>query len=66
MGDDQQHNYGGNITRGVTSKTKAATIIPPKRKHVATMMFQRTVKAVASTAKNMKDKSKVTPEDNGS
>ena len=62
MGDNQQHNYGGNISRGTTSKTKAATVIPLQRKHVTTMMFQ----AVASTAKNMKEKSKVTPTDHGS
>ncbi|PWA69401.1 hypothetical protein CTI12_AA298440 [Artemisia annua] len=55
------HNYGRNISRGATSKTKAATVIPPQRKHVTTMIYQ----AVASTAKNMKDKSKVTPTDHG-
>ena len=66
MGDNPQHSYGGNLTGRATSKTNGATVIPPQRKHVTTMMFQRTVKVVASTTKNMKDNSKVTPVDYGS
>ena len=44
-------------------KDKWGDCHPAQRKHVTTMMFQRTVKAVASTAKNMKDKSKITRTD---
>lgn len=66
MGDNEQHNYGGNLTRGATTKTNGATVIPPQKKHVTTMMVQQTIKFVASTAKNMKNKSKINPEDHGS
>ena len=63
MGDNQQQNYGSNMSGGKTSK---ATVMPANRKHVSTMMAEKTAKVIASTAKHIKNKNKINPEDYGS
>lgn len=67
MADNQQQNYGSNMAGGgQSSKYKAATVMPAKKKHVSTMMAERTVKAVASASKSIKNKNKINPGDHGS
>ncbi|CAH1443114.1 unnamed protein product [Lactuca virosa] len=60
MGDNQQQqqNYGSNRSDGKTSK---ATVMPANRKHVSTMMAEKTAKVIASTAKHIKNKNKINP-----
>ncbi|KAJ9542630.1 hypothetical protein OSB04_029136 [Centaurea solstitialis] len=59
MADNRQQ--WGNFTGGQTSKAKEATVIPASRKRVSTMMAERVVKVVQSTAKNIKNKNKINP-----
>ncbi|KAJ9542641.1 hypothetical protein OSB04_029147 [Centaurea solstitialis] len=60
MAENQQQHWG-NLTGGQTLKAKKATVIPPKKKPVSTMMAERVAKAVQSTAKSFKDKNKINP-----
>ncbi|CAH1443113.1 unnamed protein product [Lactuca virosa] len=64
MGDNQQQqqNYGSNRSDGKTSK---ATVMPANRKHVSTMMAEKTAKVIASTAKHIKNKNKINPGEYG-
>ncbi|KAI3743071.1 hypothetical protein L1987_60773 [Smallanthus sonchifolius] len=47
-------------------KMKAATVLPPKKKFVSTMMVEYVVGSVTKVAKNMKNKKKINPEEHGS
>ncbi|KAJ9542628.1 hypothetical protein OSB04_029134 [Centaurea solstitialis] len=49
MADNKQQ--WGNFIGGQTSKAKEATVIPASKNHMSTMMAERVVKVVQSTAK---------------
>ncbi|KAL4579605.1 hypothetical protein LXL04_015759 [Taraxacum kok-saghyz] len=58
MADNHRENYGSNMTSGHTSR---ATVIPAEKKHVSTMIAEKTVKVIASAAKSIKNKNKINP-----
>jgi len=67
MGDNQQQNYGSNMTGGETSNAKKrASLIPPRRTPVLTQIGKKAVKAVESAAESIKNKNKINPGDYGS
>ncbi|KAI3676833.1 hypothetical protein L1987_86447 [Smallanthus sonchifolius] len=47
-------------------KAKVATVLPPKKKFVSTMMGEYMVGSVTKVAKNMKNKKKINPQEHGS
>ncbi|KAL4559152.1 hypothetical protein LXL04_031286 [Taraxacum kok-saghyz] len=60
MGDNQQPNYGSHMTGGQTSR---ATVMPPVRKHVITMIGQKAGEVIA---KSIKSKNKISPDNHDS
>ncbi|KAJ0510586.1 hypothetical protein HanIR_Chr11g0542471 [Helianthus annuus] len=57
----QKDSYKKNTKGEGTTKSKPATVIPAKKKHVSTMMGEFVAGSVSKVGKNMKNKNKINP-----
>ncbi|KAJ0510589.1 hypothetical protein HanIR_Chr11g0542511 [Helianthus annuus] len=57
----QRDSYQKNTKWGGKTKEKPASVIPPKKKHVSTMIGETMASSATKLAKNLKNKNKINP-----